>query len=667
MSLGQFLGGAGVVARGWREEEDAQRRSRQLQLQTDELNRLDRFRQEQLNAGMTQPLIEVDFGTDPDMGALPQRRMPPPAAPPAAPFGDGAFLGAGMPSSVDSWNRAAGLRPPAPTAAAGAQPATPTDQRSYDNISEVVRMREMRIRDMEQGLRRLEEGGGSARMIANQKERIARERQLLEASKASEARVGGQLETSQAQLRERITPTPQPPGAQQLLAAMIQVESNGRPNAVSNKGATGLMQVMPETAMRPGFGLPNIFDFAQQMNAEVRGRNKSEAQRLLKDPEVGAAYGQQYMQAMLDRYNNNLGYALVAYNWGPGNADKWIANGADFTKLPKETREYVPKVIGLLNPSAPPMPDIESTPTGISPPTAAPTPATSPSPYAATGVSPPTPYSATGIAPPAAQPAPVAAATNATATSVDISGTSDNYLANPRSIPLDMQRALQMRNEVEQLAKMYQRAGLGTQYTQARMKLMELDNSMTYLHGMQGVQEFSLANDPRRLQAVWSQYAGVPVGIQIRDDGKFDILVNGKRAREGMTGAQVTDLARSSFDSAFRQQKAQASAKYNEKAYESVLKREEESSKQYAQMIREVAVERVRGSNAQALEWMKANMGWDIKPTGAGDGTVIIRPPGQAPFVFNPTGRTVKIDGIEVPSNAAYPIAGLPSYGGFRP
>jgi len=56
-----------------------------------------------------------------------------------------------------------------------------------------------------------------------------------------------------------------------------------------------------------------------------------------------------------------------------------------------------------------------------------------------------------------------------------------------------------------------------------------------------------------------------------------------------------------------------------------------------------------------------------VKPTGAGDGTVIIIPPGgSAPYLFNPSGRTIEIDGVKITTNAAYPISGLPSYGGVK-
>jgi soluble lytic murein transglycosylase-like protein len=443
-------------------------------------------------------------------------------------------------------------------------------------------------------------------------------------------------EVAQTQQRSELPPTPaaQLPDPQQLLRAMTQVESSGRPGAVSPKGAVGLMQVMPATAMKPGFGLPNVFDFAQQMGTQVGKRSEAEAKRLLADPAVGAAYGQRYMDAMLERYNGNLEYALAAYNAGPRRIDNWLAAGADFNKLPKETREYIPKVLAALAPAG-------------AAPAAAPAGTTSAAPAPAAGLNIP------GAAPAAAAPAPVRSE-------------ADFYLANPQSIPMDMQRAIQQRGEVERLMNMYRQAGLGPQFMEARAKLMELDNGMTYLQGMQGLQEFTLANDPRRLAAVWSQYAGVPIGIQPRSDGKFDIIVNGRKTKEGQSASEIADAARSGFDQTYRQQKGAASSKYNEETFKAQLEIQKENAKQLSQMIREVAVQRVQGNTQLAVEQLK-QFRYDVKPTGAGDGTVVITPPGSGtPYLFNPSGRTIEVDGVKITSNSAYPIAGLPTYGGVQ-
>jgi hypothetical protein len=109
--------------------------------------------------------------------------------------------------------------------------------------------------------------------------------------------------------------------------------------------AIGLMQVLPSTAMDPGFGLPNVFDFAKSKGVAVTGRTEADAEALLMNEKIGAEYGEAYMRAMLNRYDGNVVYALAAYNWGPGNADNWINRGANMDELPRETRNYIPNVL----------------------------------------------------------------------------------------------------------------------------------------------------------------------------------------------------------------------------------------------------------------------------------------------------------------------------------
>jgi hypothetical protein len=98
----------------------------------------------------------------------------------------------------------------------------------------------------------------------------------------------------------------------------------------------------------------------------------------------------------------------------------------------------------------------------------------------------------------------------------------------------------------------------------------------------------------------------------------------------------------------------------SQERYKTTLKIQEGNASELSKMIREIAVENTKGNNAQALEWAKANFGWDIKPTGAGDGTIIIRPPNGAPYVYNPSGKTIEIDGVKIQSNSAQLISGLP-------
>lgn len=109
-----------------------------------------------------------------------------------------------------------------------------------------------------------------------------------------------------------------------LISAIKDVESGNNPAAVSPKGALGTMQVMPPTAKDPGFGVKPANNFSS-----------SELERV----------GQDYFNAMLNKYGGDKRLALIAYNMGPNATDKWLSKGADPTRLPKETQGYVPKVL----------------------------------------------------------------------------------------------------------------------------------------------------------------------------------------------------------------------------------------------------------------------------------------------------------------------------------
>lgn len=109
--------------------------------------------------------------------------------------------------------------------------------------------------------------------------------------------------------------------------AVMRVESNGDPAAVSRAGAMGLMQIMPGTwaglTARYGLG-DNPWDVWANIHA-------------------GAAY----LREMVTRYRD-LTTALAAYNAGPGRVDDWRIRGRP---LPTETIAYVAKIAPMLGTS----------------------------------------------------------------------------------------------------------------------------------------------------------------------------------------------------------------------------------------------------------------------------------------------------------------------------
>ena len=120
-----------------------------------------------------------------------------------------------------------------------------------------------------------------------------------------------------------------------LIYAIIKAESNFDDDAVSNKGAMGLMQLMDETAK-------------EVATNELMEYNSEET---LYNPEKNIQIGVKYFADLKEIFGNDA-IAIAAYNAGMGTVNSWIeegiikADGSDIENIPyKETNMYVRKIL----------------------------------------------------------------------------------------------------------------------------------------------------------------------------------------------------------------------------------------------------------------------------------------------------------------------------------
>ena len=125
-----------------------------------------------------------------------------------------------------------------------------------------------------------------------------------------------------------------------LIYSIIKVESNFKEDANSKAGAKGLMQIMDSTANEVSKQI-GIENFEPEM---------------LYQPEINIQIGTKYFSDLLKKYNNNIEIALIAYNAGQGNVDKWLEekkisyDKESLSNIPyEETNVYWQKILREYN------------------------------------------------------------------------------------------------------------------------------------------------------------------------------------------------------------------------------------------------------------------------------------------------------------------------------
>ncbi|MCB9378520.1 MAG: lytic transglycosylase domain-containing protein [Holophagales bacterium] len=112
----------------------------------------------------------------------------------------------------------------------------------------------------------------------------------------------------------------------ELVVAVVRAESGFDARAVSNKGARGLMQLMPATGQRFGLRTAELYDPAKNLDAGVR-----------------------YLRWLADRFDDDLARVLAGYNAGEGSVDRYGG-------VPpyRETQGYIRKIYAFLGLEPPP-------------------------------------------------------------------------------------------------------------------------------------------------------------------------------------------------------------------------------------------------------------------------------------------------------------------------
>lgn len=134
-------------------------------------------------------------------------------------------------------------------------------------------------------------------------------------------------------------------GFKTLVDSVISQESGGQVDAVSSKGALGIMQLMPETARQ----------MAQELGVHFN------LNRLTRDADYNKQLGTAFLGKMLERYDGEQALALAAYNAGPARVDEWLERNGDprlgqistsawVRQIPfKETRDYTSRILSELS------------------------------------------------------------------------------------------------------------------------------------------------------------------------------------------------------------------------------------------------------------------------------------------------------------------------------
>jgi soluble lytic murein transglycosylase-like protein len=618
------------------------------------LRRQEALRQQQASAPPPEAVTTGDL-----LGVGQQQRMDveqiaPPAAPAApAPSGPDQFSGAVSPET-----RQAVTQAPANVPYGQMVPNPSANPRELQRATEMANLNRMRLDTINNTLKRTDIPPNARRSLEQQRDlyqqRLTLNEQVITRNqptidfgregRSSVIRESTPQAVSQSAVQYDAINTPyddvMTKAAQQygidpvVFKRLIGTESSFKADAINNVN-----------------GKPVAFGIAQIYTTNIGTKQGQISQADAMDPLKAIPYAAQLFAQYLKEANGNYEQALYRY--------KGATSVAGRTAM---ARPIATILSGIDQPGVAPV-QVAAAPgtttTDVTAPTIGAAPAAAPAPGVAT-----TPVVAGPIA---------SAATPGVKQTKEPKSPTSYYLANTNAITGDQKllsdQYQRVRTDAIRKFQMYQKAGMGAEAELVRDQISQLDNSYRdgnrLLQAMGTVYQLEYANDPRGVSAAMSFYVGQPVAFQPRSDGNFNMWVNGQKVGEPMTRAQIRDAAREMFDTKYREAKIASQSELGMFAAKEGVKGQVTAATKrdeiQANMIKDVMVETTKGNFNLKQEAMK--QGWTAKPDTA-TGTWVIIPPaylGIPPYIYNPTGTKTVVDGVEIQSNAAVPIAGLPS------
>jgi hypothetical protein len=181
--------------------------------------------------------------------------------------------------------------------------------------------------------------------------------------------------------------------------------------------------------------------------------------------------------------------------------------------------------------------------------------------------------------------------------------TKDNYLENPAKPGREISDLLKKRKDVALAAREYyglaqiaaQNGNMADYQTYMKVAnahkntVDQQDGQLVYLEGMQSLNELTQGSTGRASK-VWSLSSGRDVQIIKRDDGNFDVTIDGQQQRTGITPKRLADELRLQFDSDHRQRLAQFAVERAQLAFANNL----EIKKEYTKLLAQAKTERMK-------------------------------------------------------------------------